>query len=181
MKFLFSLFFCVTHFSIASFAAIQLAQNEKLPSAATVVPPKGKPAEAVPQVDQNEEYDEEDYEYDPIGKRDPFKSFIKLVKPLETVAKTSKIVNKQKVEVVVTDPLLKYGLEEYKILGILSNTNNPRALIQIDGKTYIMYRNMKLGRNSGVIREIREGELVVSEQVEIDGKIRQETKLLQIK
>lgn len=128
------------------------------------------------------EFEDEDYEYDPIGKRDPFKSFIKVVKAVEVpVTKPVVVKGKAMPAVVITDPLLKYTLDDYKILGILSNTANPRALIEIDGKTYVMYRNMKLGRNGGVIREIREGEIVVSEQLEIDGKMKQETKLLQIK
>lgn len=132
--------------------------------------------------DSRFELEEDIFEYDPIGKRDPFKPFIKVVKPVDvTSPKTTKVVNKQKIEVIVTDPLLKYPLDSYRVLGILTNTSNPRALIEVDGKTYILYRNMKLGRSNGVIREIREGELVVSEQVEIDGKLRQETKLLQIK
>ncbi|MFN8944066.1 MAG: pilus assembly protein PilP [Pseudobdellovibrionaceae bacterium] len=144
--------------------------------------PPGSAQAPLPAENISNDLEIEDFEYDPIGKRDPFKSFIRVVKAADApLAKTTKIVNKKKIEIEVTDPLLKYPLEGYKVLGILSNTSNPRALVEIDGKTYVMYRNMKLGRNNGVIREIREGELVVSEQIEIDGRVRQETKLLQIK
>lgn len=126
--------------------------------------------------DSQPELDE--FIYDPIGRRDPFKPWRvftprKVAEPSDT--SPSKVVE-------ITDPLLKYDLERYTILGIMWDVGNPRALVRDpEGKSHLVYKNSRIGRNEGYVQSVREGELVVIERIEVDGQPKTMTKLLAVR
>jgi len=91
--------------------------------------------------------------YDPTGKADPFKPFI-----LE--AKRSKEIMEKSLQ-----PLQRYELSQLKLVGIIWNIDNPRALIEdAAGKGYIVTRGTFIGKNGGRVADILPGEIIVIEE-----------------
>lgn len=90
-------------------------------------------------------------------------------------------VTEAKVEIPL-EPLQRYDLSEIKILGILWDIKEPRAMVaDPSGKVHIIKQEQKLGRKNGVLALIREGELVVVESTDPgDGKLEYETRVLAI-
>jgi Tfp pilus assembly protein PilP len=116
---------------------------------------------------------EENYVYDPTGKRDPFK-------PYKNFRPTVDVGN-QRITTVL-EPLQKYELEKLLIVGILWDVKTPRALLKDpDGAVHTVVRNTKIGRNEGIVAAIREGEIVVIETVYIDGNPKKETKIMEFR
>ncbi len=121
----------------------------------------------------------EDYVYDPVGRRDPFRpwrpfSIRKAVAPTDP--------NKEEKVIEITDPLLKHEVERYNVLGIMWDVARPRALLKDpEGKTHMVFIGTRLGRNGGVIQTMREGEVVVAEKVDVNGEMKLTTKLLEVK
>ena len=100
------------------------------------------------------------YEYDPRGRRDPF------VQPLDEMP------------VVPGDPqgpvlpLQRFDLTELRLVGILWDVRNPRAMIRDpEGQTHVVGVNAKLGQRHGYVASIREGEIIVVETIEQDGEL----------
>lgn len=108
------------------------------------------------------------YIYDPTGKRDPFKPYR---------APRIRGANQQ---VIPIDPLLTVEVGQLEVLGIMWNTSQPRAVVQ-DGqqRTYTIFKNSRVGRNEGVVADIREGEVVIVEKFDDGlGNIIREAKVL---
>lgn len=121
----------------------------------------------------------EDYIYDPIGRRDPFKPWrpftIKKAVVPDGTTSAAKVIE-------ITDPLQKHEIEQYEILGIMWDVSRPRALIKDpENKTHMVFQGTRLGRNGGVIQTMREGEVVVTENIDVNGELKQTTKLLEVK
>lgn len=109
----------------------------------------------------------EGYVYDPTGRRDPFAPY-KAIR----IGRTGPLL----------EPLQMQDLEKLSLIGILWDVNAPRALVKDpDGKLHTLVKNTKLGRNNGYVAVIREGEVVVIETVDEDGKSFKRTKILEFK
>jgi type IV pilus assembly protein PilP len=94
------------------------------------------------------------FSYSPIGKRDPFKSYISvLVKnPGE---------NKNK----AISPTEEYELDQYKLTGLLSGTSQPRALVSDPkGAGHVIKIGTRLGRNGGRVTRISNNTVEVIEE-----------------
>ena len=102
---------------------------------------------------------EEAYVYDPAGKRDPFLS------PFH-VAPEQKVVDE------VTTPLQRFHLGQLKLVGVIWQTEQPKALIEdADGLGHIVAAGTRIGANGGVIRTIEPGRIVVEEyETDFSGK-----------
>lgn len=134
-------------------AAVQNVKPESLP----VNPPEK--TEAVAPTISNQD----GYFYDPTGRRDPFKPYFTTVEPLPV---TPTETDTKKSEVVSENILLNYDLDKYKVVAILWQVKDPKVVIKDPaGKTHLMRKENKLGKNNGFIAEIREGEVVVVEPV----------------
>ncbi|MCL4245473.1 MAG: pilus assembly protein PilP [Candidatus Dadabacteria bacterium] len=107
--------------------------------------------------------------YDPAGKRDPFKPFIKLVDiPAAGPAP------------VVVPPIQRYSLDQFRISGIVWMSGKPRAMVvDPEGNTYFLGDGDRIGNKEGEILEVRENGLLVEETIrseDVYGEAKIETK-----
>jgi len=110
------------------------------------------------------------YVYDPKGKADPFKPLI-VERPEVPVSK--KVPEKVIEEVSRTaTPLEKMELSQVKLVAIIWNIRDPRAMIEDGtGKGYIIASGTPLGKNKGKVTQITSAGVVVSEPYEtLSGK-----------
>jgi len=99
---------------------------------------------------------EENYRYEPSGKRDPFFS------PLHRVTETATVADEART------PLQRLDLGQFKLVGVILDTREPKALIEDNsGLGYIVTRGTFIGSKGGVIRAI-EPQRVVVEEYEVD-------------
>lgn len=100
------------------------------------------------------------FEYDQRGRRDPF------VQP---------IPDKPVEQGNIHGPLLalqKFDLSQLALVGIIWDVKHPKAMIKDPtGATHVVGTNTKVGPHNGYIAVIREGEMVVVETQEQDGKL----------
>ncbi len=98
------------------------------------------------------------YEYDPEDRRNPFVSF---VNPEER----SRIVQPEQPVIVLT-PAEKYELSDMRLIGLkwIPGDGKSTALFQTpDNITHSLQKNDRIGKNRGVIYELREDEVVILE------------------
>jgi type IV pilus assembly protein PilP len=111
--------------------------------------------------DRKKKVVEKEFSYNPIGKRDPFMSFINIDDPGTTG---------------VGPPLTgtqKYELDQYKLVGIIWAVERPRALLEDpDAVGHVAEIGTYVGRDWGKITMITSGEVVVTEEYQtIDGEL----------
>ena len=102
---------------------------------------------------------QEGYVYNPIGKRDPFRSFLSFgTRTEETTPRT---------------PLQKYEIDQYQLVGIIWGVDRPRALVEDpEGIGHVMEIGTYIGRNWGKVTQITAGEVVVTEEYQtLDGEL----------
>lgn len=111
--------------------------------------PKEKPKKADPLQDVIDA--QEEYVYNPIGKRDPFRSFLAVDLPgQDDTPKT---------------PLQKYEIDQYQLVGIVWGVERPRALVQDpEGVGHVMEIGTYIGKNWGKVTQITEKEILVTEE-----------------
>ncbi len=102
--------------------------------------------------------DESSYTYNPIGKRDPFRSFI---------------ANRQEQEIRSPTPLQQYEIEQLELVGIVWGIDQPRALIQDPQRvSHVVERGTYIGRNWGKVTEITSRAVVITEEYQtIEGEL----------
>lgn len=142
------------------------------PATVDQIPPmETQPLPVVPQFAADEQYT-----YDSTGRRDPFKPY-KAFRPTPTSPTLggARAVDPE-------DPLQRWDLNRFAIVAIMWEVRNPRAMIKDpDGKLYMIGKATKIGRNSGQVVAIREGEVVVVETIENEGVVTKEVKVLELK
>ena len=101
----------------------------------------------------------EEYTYNPIGKRDPFKSFL-----AEEIAPGS-----QK----ATTPLQRFDIDQMGLIGIIWGISTPRAMVTTpDGKGYVVQKGTLVGKNWGKVSRITQDEVIISEEYrDFEGKL----------
>jgi Tfp pilus assembly protein PilP len=96
---------------------------------------------------------EDTYRYDPAGKRDPF--FSPLYRVTEQAAMTSDEAK---------TPLQRLDLGQFKVVGIILETGEAKALIEDNsGLGYIVTSGTLIGPRGGVIKSIEPGRILVEE------------------
>jgi Tfp pilus assembly protein PilP len=138
-------------------AVTQEAQKKQPPSK-VVAPVQPKKEEAKSEPEQVA------YHYVPAGKIDPFRPLI-VEEAKGSKGMARKVGNLQ--------PLQRYDLDQLRLVGIISDTQPPRALIEdVAGDGYIVTPGTLIGRNDGVVAAIHENEVVVEEkQLDLQGKL----------
>ncbi len=118
--------------------------------------------EAVP-IFQNSE----GYTYDPTGRRDPFRPFgllNNIVKVPGPIIPPNEVNRAPPPALTPTEPLQQFDLAQLKVVGIVWEVRNPKAMIRDPlGKLHLVLRESKIGRNNGFVAAIREGEVIVVE------------------
>ncbi len=107
------------------------------------------------------------YVYDPAGRRDPFTPLVLVRRP-----------------VVQSDapltPLQTFEIGQLRLTGVIIGKGTPRAMVVApDGKSYILQQGVLVGKNNGVVREIRRDGVFVEERYyDFSGEVR--TNVLEI-
>ncbi len=113
---------------------------------------KVRPApDKVDKVESKKEEPVDDFIYSPIGQRDPFESLLLKEKKARKAGEPK-------------TPLEKFDLGQFRIQAILIGKGVPRAMVSApDGKNYILKPGLKIGKNSGVIKDITKTSIVIEE------------------
>jgi type IV pilus assembly protein PilP len=157
-------------FLFLSFVFAQVSQpnaEEVIPAAPPALPNNNElqvPSSANVMVPATE------FVWDPTGKKDPFRPF-KAPRILRSDSETQ------------VDPLTLLELSNISVVAVLWNTTKPRAIIQDGGGSrFTIFRNTKIGTNSGFVADIREGEIVVIETFDDGfGNVVKEPKVISMK
>jgi type IV pilus assembly protein PilP len=105
---------------------------------------------------------QEGYVYNPIGKRDPFRSFLGTGGDGGDGGDDSP-----------RTPLQRYELDEYRLVGIIWGVDRPRALVEDPNRVgHVMEIGTYIGKNWGKVTQITSTEVVVTEEYQtIDGEL----------
>ncbi|AKU90321.1 pilus assembly protein PilP [Vulgatibacter incomptus] len=130
-------------------AGCESAPAPRAPSAPKVAPAKPEPAaEAKPEGEVAVEYS-----YSPIGKRDPFRSFLEDQRPSDT-----SIVEAN------CGPLCTWELDQLRVVAVVSGQASPVAMVEDpQGNGHLVRRGTAVGKRSGKVTDIRRDRLVVTE------------------
>ena len=91
--------------------------------------------------------------YNPSGRRDPFLGLLAVKKP----------VGAQQAQ--PQTPLQEYELGQFRLTGVIRNSSGPAAMVMAPGgKSYVVKKGVKIGKNGGTIIAIEQDRIVVEER-----------------
>ncbi len=100
------------------------------------------------------------FDYDPRGRRDPFSL------PID-----DKPMAQGQLHLPLL-PLQRYELNQFRLMGIMWDVRSPKAMLKDpSGQIHIIGPNAKIGPRNGYVAVIREGEIVVVETMEQEGRL----------
>jgi len=136
-----------------------LAGSVTVAPAAT--PPAAKPVALNPVAEpQAPPLEMPDYRYDPKGKTDPFKPFVRLELPTPS----KKGPEKRKLSGNLT-PLQRVALDKVRVTGIAGSSSKRVAMVEDGGgKGYIVYLGTLIGPDGGKVIQILPDRVVVEER-----------------
>lgn len=113
------------------------------------------------------------YSYNPVAKRDPFRS------PVEEIRAPGNTPG----EVVCTDPLCQYDLDQLTLVAVVTGDANPIAMVEDpQGRGFIVRRSSKMGKQGGKVTNILSDSVVITEYfVTPDGKPNANPRKMQLK
>jgi type IV pilus assembly protein PilP len=156
-------FFTALLLPIVLLAFVACGENAPEPTPApkprkVTLPPK---QEAPAPPESASEPAEPRYVYDPAGRRDPFESLLDLRKPVLTVQEP-------------LTPLQNYEIGQLRLIGMIIGKGEPRAMvIAPDGKSYILKKGVKVGKNDGTVTDITQDSVLVEERyIDFSGEVR---------
>lgn len=131
-------------------AACQEEASAPAPAQVRKARPKPKVVAKVQASEQKKA--EEAYVYSPAGMRDPFVPLLQVKTPV--LGKKAPLT-----------PLQKFDLQQFRILGIIVGKGEPTAMLSVPGgKSYIVRKGVKIGKNNGVITRITTDGIYVREK-----------------
>ena len=142
-----------THLWVLACAAALLAACGSTTTPAPAAPAKAaapKPAQAAaapaaPQVPA--------YVYNPVGKRDPFRS-----------PETEPAAQAALASTACTEPLCRFDIDQLTLVAVVSGDANPLAMVQDPaGRGYFVRRNTRVGRQGGKVTQILSDAVVITE------------------
>lgn len=145
-----------------------LAQKQPAPPAPAKEPPR-----PTAEVKTTEPPPAASYSYNPQGKPNPFQPLV--VEKTETPGSPQKKLERaaRAEEREPGTPLERMELGSVKLVAIVWNIPNPRAMVEDSGgKGYILTVGTRIGKNRGQVTKITPSGVVVSEKYEADGKIK---------
>ncbi len=141
-------------------------QSEAPPQAVTPAPQRvATAAQATPAASAEESPSsaaEAPFVYAVAGRRDPFEPLI-LQRPTAIEPDSAPLT-----------PLQTFEVSQFRLIGIIVGKGEPRAMVMApDGKSYILSKGVKIGRNSGAVVEIRSDVVLVEERyLDFSGDVR---------
>lgn len=139
-------------------ACLTACIEEETPSPRQATTVKSKPpakAVAPPQeaVVEKEEEQEDEFVYVSEGRRDPFLPLTMIRKPVIQV-----------VDEEPQTPLQSYDVAQFKLIGVIVGMGAPKAMVVApDGKSYVLAKGIKIGKNNGVIVDITSESVSIQE------------------
>jgi type IV pilus assembly protein PilP len=128
---------------------------------------KANPADKTANIAQPIESFLQTFDYDPSGRRDPF-----------ALPERAGPVGGQTGPIL---PLQRYDIDQLRLTGIIWDVLKPKAMVRDPaGQVHIISPNDKLGKNNGYVAVIREGEIVVVEPLQDEGRVVFSTKLMKL-
>jgi type IV pilus assembly protein PilP len=104
---------------------------------------------------ESEKKEEAEYTYDPTGKPDPFKSFIRITAAKEHSRR------------VPLTPLQKYEISQLNLVAIIATSEGNIALVEdATGKGYLLRKGTPIGRNDGKVKSILRDKVIIEEVYE---------------
>lgn len=130
-------------------------------AAPAATPPAAKPVALNPVAEpQAPPLEMPDYRYDPKGKTDPFKPFVKLELPTPS----KKGPEKRKLSGNLT-PLQRVALDKVRVTGIAGSSSKRVAMVEDGGgKGYIVHLGTLIGPDGGRVIQILPDRVVVEER-----------------
>jgi type IV pilus assembly protein PilP len=109
------------------------------------------------------------YLYDPAGKRDPFEALLAVQKPIADTG-------------LPLTPLQKFDLGQFRLAGIIIGKDEPMAMVMAPGgKSYILKKGVKIGKNAGTVVGIEaDGVLVEERFYDFSGAFRKSIQKIQL-
>lgn len=118
----------------------------------------------------------EPFPYDPQGRKDPFAQPT-IEKPLPPGAFHGPVLPLQRFSLDPNQPDSK----KLRLIGIIWDVSKPRAMIMDpNSRVHVVGPNAKIGDRNGYVAAIREGEIVVIETYEEDGKLFSSARVVKI-
>ena len=104
---------------------------------------------------------ENDYYYNPAGKRDPFQGFLQHTRGNAAEMPADAV------------PLQRWDVDKFALKGVIWNTTPPSALlVDPEGIGHVVRMGTYVGRNWGKVSSISEGGVVVTEEYQtMDGEL----------
>jgi type IV pilus assembly protein PilP len=100
----------------------------------------------------------EEFVYNPVGKRDPFRSIV---------------ASRETEEIRAPTPLQRFELEQYTLSGIIWGNERPKAMVEDPGSIgHVVELGTYIGRKWGKVTEIAEDHIIVTEEyLSMDGSL----------
>ncbi|HEX8818341.1 MAG TPA: pilus assembly protein PilP [Archangium sp.] len=97
------------------------------------------------------------YSYNPVGKRDPFRSPVDEIKT-DTTQPAG--------QASCSEPLCQWDIDQLKLVAVVTGDANPMAMVEDPmGRGHIVRRNTRMGRQGGKVTQILRDEVVVTEVI----------------
>ena len=111
------------------------------------------------------------YTYNPVGKRDPFRSPVDEIGPVVQSPVAS-----------CNEPLCAFDLDQLKLVAVVTGDANPLAMVEDPvGRGHIVRRNTRVGRQGGKVTQILRDSVTVTEVFSGNGEIIKNPVTLQLK
>ncbi|MFP2934682.1 pilus assembly protein PilP, partial [Pyxidicoccus sp. 3LG] len=111
------------------------------------------------------------YTYNPVGKRDPFRSPVDELGPVNPGPVAS-----------CNEPLCAFDLDQLKLVAVVTGDANPLAMVEDPaGRGHIVRRNTRMGRQGGKVTQILRDSVTVTEVFSGNGEIIKNPVMLQLK
>ncbi|MFY0580347.1 pilus assembly protein PilP [Cystobacter fuscus] len=99
------------------------------------------------------------YNYNPVGKRDPFRSPVEDIKAADTPVGAQPLT-------ACTEALCQWDIDQLKLVAVVTGDANPMAMVEDPmGRGHIVRRNSRMGRSGGKVTQILRDEVVVTETI----------------
>ncbi|MFL5349442.1 MAG: pilus assembly protein PilP [Hyalangium sp.] len=162
--------FKITTVALAMLTLAACGGNEH--AAPVARPPPPKQVAAATETKEAPAGSSVNYSYNPVGKRDPFRS------PIDELSHTRTDAQVQS----CNEPLCAWDLDQLKLVAVVTGDANPIAMVEDPlGRGHIVRRNARMGKQGGRVTQILRDSVTVTEYIPTEGKVIANPVSLQLK